>query len=378
MIAVVICFAIAKAATEPVNAPRCPRAITPHTWVLLVVPGNYSELQQEPEVHITGPGLPADNDDKTRLTVQVLEHTTQELRFEVLIPEIPNLGLTFTDGFNLEVKHIGSDSHDIKVAASNGWGGKLAAAVVFLALGFLAFLSGGTKDRWSLLRGWDGMASLGQFQMLWWTLVTASCFTVVWVNQLAVMEIDDSVLALLGVSAVSRIASGQLTTVNSKRRAFEWTDLLREEADTPLSVARLQALVFTVLLGVVAISTACLTSRLPHFDSQYIILLGISNGTYLTSKMGMKSRVQNPLSIQPSTNSSQITVTGPPAQMEAKLLLADVSVIDVTSTANWKTSDPKVATVDSLGRVQGIATGSTLLEAQYSDKSVTVPIRVTP
>jgi hypothetical protein len=66
-----------------------------------------------------------------------------------------------------------------------------------------------------------------------------------------------------------------------------WTDIISD--DTGLSFHRFQVVLWTVILGVIFVCSVATTVSMPEFDQTLLILMGISNGTYLGFKIPEKA-----------------------------------------------------------------------------------------
>src|SRR5437870_683369 len=83
---------------------------------------------------------------------------------------------------------------------------------------------------------------------------------------------------------------------------------------------------------------------------------------------------QPSLQIQPGA----VTLTGPQAMQRISVLRVDKSEIvgDVTSRAEYFSSNPKVATVDEAGVVKAVGDGETNISAAQDDLKATIKVKV--
>jgi uncharacterized protein YjdB len=58
--------------------------------------------------------------------------------------------------------------------------------------------------------------------------------------------------------------------------------------------------------------------------------------------------------------------------------MSDGTDRDLTSSAQWSTSNPSVASVSQAGVVSGTSPGSNVVTAQYNGASASQPVVVTP
>jgi uncharacterized protein YjdB len=80
-------------------------------------------------------------------------------------------------------------------------------------------------------------------------------------------------------------------------------------------------------------------------------------------------------SIQVSPSSTAVGIGGV-QQFTATSHLSDGTTQDITSTAQWSSSDPSIATVDSSGRATGVISGSVTITAQSGTLSGTALLKV--
>ena len=188
-----------------------------------------------------------------------------------------------------------------------------------------------------------GYYSLGKSQMAFWGLLVVLTFAGIWFLTGTMEHIPSQVLTLLGISGATglsavvigenkdsaneselqveittlreeqqRLEREQLTAAGafpqiSETRLVEIKSKIDELSQQPapaqsagfwkdicddgngLSFHRLQVVIWTVVLGVVFIGSVTRAMSMPEFSETLLILLGISNGTYLGFKIPEKS-----------------------------------------------------------------------------------------
>jgi hypothetical protein len=161
-----------------------------------------------------------------------------------------------------------------------------------------------------------GVASLSQFQIMLWTLVvlTASVYVIALAGDLIV--ITPGTLILLGISgatvviakakasrssepvgapaapaeeaaAVAGAAAVQAQTpaTNGRTRRPRWSDLVMDEINgQELDVTRVQMLLFTLVTATFVALKVMTSYEIPDIPDGFLILMGISNGVYVSSK----------------------------------------------------------------------------------------------
>ncbi len=208
--------------------------------------------------------------------------------------------------------------------------GLVAVTFWVLLLGFVVLYGLAIRSP-SLLRDKPGGThSLAKAQMAFWGFVVALSFFGIWFVVGSIEHIPDGVLILLGISAstgwLSTVAGNSrdattvddladdrdklqanadastaatpehqrsIQTVNAKMQRILNGDHLREAEGflrdicsdgNGLSVHRVQAAAWTLILGVVFVCEVTSVISMPVFATNLLLLLGISNGTYLSMK----------------------------------------------------------------------------------------------
>ncbi len=145
----------------------------------------------------------------------------------------------------------------------------------------------------------DGHASLSQLQMLVWTFVVGWGGAYVMALKGDLIEVSMGTLILLGISGVAALATkakeaGVIGAAppppppppgQAAPRFPAWSDLVvTDNGPATIDMTRLQMLFFTAI-GAVFVTLKILTSQhIPEFPDNFLLLMGISNGVYLTAK----------------------------------------------------------------------------------------------
>jgi hypothetical protein len=144
--------------------------------------------------------------------------------------------------------------------------------------------------------------SLSRTQMAFWTLIVIISFFYVWISKGEMISFSEDVLILLGISATT-VAGANFIDKKDERKALQnntrrhqdteskgfFSDILSDEAS--LSIHRFQQVLFNIVIGGFFIYKVCVTYIFPEIDSIIMILLGISNATYLTVKSTENSKL---------------------------------------------------------------------------------------
>jgi len=172
--------------------------------------------------------------------------------------------------------------------AAIGW--TLAGGLLLFAGAFFLLI----KSDAALRDKKGGPYSLGRSQMAFWGLLVVLAFVGVWLLTDTMERIPPQVLILLGISGATGLGSimigstpkagmeSSLAPVPSRQPSF-WRDIC--SGTEGLSIHRLQVVVWTLVLGAVFIRAVAQAISMPEFSQTLLVLMGISNGTYLGFKV---------------------------------------------------------------------------------------------
>jgi hypothetical protein len=165
--------------------------------------------------------------------------------------------------------------------------------------------------------------SLSKFQILLWTIVVGYLASYVWFATDTLLALSGQILGLMGIATVSSltakgigVAKGQATPTKQDNRTPQIVDLLMDEDD--FSLAKLQMLFWTLFIAGIVIAQTITNLELPALDTNLLLLMGISQGTYLfgevtnsvtATKAPLKLVASSPATMSAATLKS-ITVTG--------------------------------------------------------------------
>ena len=149
--------------------------------------------------------------------------------------------------------------------------------------------------------------SLARFQMAFWFVLVISSFSFIWLITGALDILNVSVLALIGIG--SGTALGSVAVDASKEHVAApsdgfFMDILSDA--TGICFYRFQMFVWTLVLGVIFLSSVWYSLSMPEFSATLLALQGISAGTYLGFKIPEKP-------MAPTTPGSGNGAAGPPA-----------------------------------------------------------------
>jgi hypothetical protein len=160
--------------------------------------------------------------------------------------------------------------------------------------------------------------SLSRFQMAFWFYLVIAGYVFAWMVTGELDTITDSVLALIGIGAgtalgaavIDATPAGTATAISTTTSGATQTtaavtvpvpstpppasqgfltDVLSDAADG-ISIHRFQMFAWTIILGVIFVSSVYKELAMPEFSVTLLGLMGISSGTYLGFKFPEKKR----------------------------------------------------------------------------------------
>ena len=202
----------------------------------------------------------------------------------------------------LMVVKLGDGATPLVLTQYVGITSAIAAAVLVAALLGVVYLAlwavarrrqPASHRRWGgsllwLITGADGYASLSQFQIILWTVTVAASAVYVMTLSGNLLELTSGVLILLGIASgaalIARVPS-KLDTMRGKRAGLveaHWSDVV--VVDGTLDVTRVQMLIFTLVSAAFVVLKVVVGYRIPVIPDNFLLLMGISNGVYLTGR----------------------------------------------------------------------------------------------
>jgi hypothetical protein len=130
--------------------------------------------------------------------------------------------------------------------------------------------------------------SLGLAQLLFWVVLVAFAFVYIYVLTDGIHPITGSVLTLLTISFSTSGSSRVVDKVVDPKRMFESEskgfieDIISD--DISYSVHRVQMVIWTAILGLVFCYEVIIHLAMPQFDTNLLLLMGISSSGYIGLK----------------------------------------------------------------------------------------------
>lgn len=206
------------------------------------------------------------------------------------------------------------DSYRIAVSINNGafiasrdfifvprWVGFLVAMIIF-AIGHFAVwrltinrcspirhaFTHGSLGRFSAawFAGPGGIPSLSMFQIYVWTWVVVWGLTYVVVQTLELFALSSQVLWVLGIAGVGSLTARFISASSVETQPTtepRFSDILR--TDGSLDLYKLQMFIFTCFTAAWVVARIIVDQAFPPLDENLLLLMGISNGLYVGSKV---------------------------------------------------------------------------------------------
>ncbi len=132
--------------------------------------------------------------------------------------------------------------------------------------------------------------SLARVQMAWWFFLLVVGYVFIWLVTGERDSISPSLLALVGISAATALASVAVSSSSRRPSATAgwWRDLVTDEHGV-VALDRFQVVVWTLVLGGIFLYSVLWDLTMPEFSATMLALMGISSGTYIGFKLPMKS-----------------------------------------------------------------------------------------
>ena len=166
-----------------------------------------------------------------------------------------------------------------------------------IVLGILIVLFVALAVQSNLIREGDADAdgkkpfSLARTQMAAWFILIISAWLLLYAIKHTIATIPESLVALMGISSATGLGSilvtSNSTTLRQKKRERFIMDILSDGQG--ISLHRFQVFAWTVVMMAVFIRQVWSYYRMPTFDTNLLLLMGISSGTYIGYKFSEKS-----------------------------------------------------------------------------------------
>jgi hypothetical protein len=134
-----------------------------------------------------------------------------------------------------------------------------------------------------------GRYSLSNVQVCMWTMLVLFALCYVWYATGEILTISSGVLILLGISGVTTVSARTLEALQAPKdsvatQTASARDLITSE-DGNIDLVRFQMLAFTIFTWIYAFVSVLKSEGLPEIPENLYLLMGISNATYVASKL---------------------------------------------------------------------------------------------
>ena len=141
----------------------------------------------------------------------------------------------------------------------------------------------------------DGYVSLSQAQIMLWSLLVFAGGIYVLTLSGTLIGLTSGTLTLLGIQGATTLlartdglpgVSAAPAGGTKLKHDPAWSDLVTVDGDPPqIDVTRVQAVIATVLAAVYVAMSMFHNYEIPEIPQNFLILMGISNGIYLTGRL---------------------------------------------------------------------------------------------
>lgn len=142
-------------------------------------------------------------------------------------------------------------------------------------------------EKSAMLKDQNNKYSLSIMIMFFWTIIIVYSVVFFSIATLSSPSINQTILLLLGISGA--MAAGSATISKPLNNPLVSTSVLTSGSSTKVQIHRFQNVVFNLVYGLFFLNEVIFKFRFPEFDTNTLLLLGISGGTYL----GLKVSEQN-------------------------------------------------------------------------------------
>jgi hypothetical protein len=250
--------------------------------------------------------------ERSRLVFNLNRHSKYLMKF---YPEFPYLwskipviiSAGFRNGTSLAVDN---NANQFYLKFVSRW--SIVFSLLFLLSVVVIF--GVLAAKTNLIRIGDDKSpfSLALTQLSFWTIVIASSFIYIWIVTEEIPPLTGSTLILLSISAFTTAGSRLLDVREKGNSKATYTsqgflkDILRDELG--YSVHRTQMFMWTVIMGIIFVTSVIRFQQIPQLDESLLGLMGISSGAYVGLKT-MENKPPSDSEKKEDQNAGQVTTT---------------------------------------------------------------------
>lgn len=265
---------------------------------------------------------------------------------------------------------------------AHGAAAVIATAFTLVLLGLVMYArgrrvkDGRDRPRWfsGLFLGAEGTPSLSLLQVFIWTIITIWGFAYVYVVAGDLLSLTEEMMWLLGIAGTGTVlarwigssqggpvptdAAGVTRTAGGDCDTDFWTML---QTDGRFDLLKLQLFAFTVVIALYVVFRIADAAAFPQLDTNTLLLLGVSQGVYITGKLAQKTDLSSAWSVRAQLNvlAEQKPVLERKLQAARDLLTkaqaanpADPSAVAKAETAVAEAEKELKANADKAGELQ--------------------------
>lgn len=165
----------------------------------------------------------------------------------------------------------------------------IPAIIIIFGL-YLAIYSDLLKDKSKIQKK---PYSFARTQLLWWSLIILSLFSLSYGENSQIPELNSSTLILLGISLVTVAAARIIDNNDANNYLVRHQDIEESKGfiidilsdENGISIHRFQALLFNIIFGIIFIHHFFISNAFVEFNSTELGLMGISSAAYIGMKL---------------------------------------------------------------------------------------------
>ena len=248
---------------------------------------------------------------KQELTFHLDRHSAYLMKFYPKFPYLwSSILVSFSAGYkNGMILPVVSGLKQTNLEYVSRW--SMVFSLLFIATIIATFIVLAAKTNLIRIGDYRSPFSLALTQLSFWSIVVASSFVYIWIVTEELPPITGSTLVLISVSALTT-AGSRLVDLRAKTQGYVSKlsesfieDILQDEQG--YSVHRAQMFMWTVIMGIIFVTSVIRLQQIPQLDESLLGLMGISSGAYVGLKT-MENK-KEPDAKQKEEETSQVKVT---------------------------------------------------------------------
>ncbi len=245
---------------------------------------------------------------KHELTFHLNRHSEYLLKFYPKFPYLwSSIPVSFSAGYkNGMILPVDSGLKQTNLKYVSRW--SMVFSLLFIATIIATFIVLAAKTNLIRIGDYRSPFSLALTQLSFWSIVVASSFVYIWIVTEELPPITGSTLILISVSALTT-AGSRLVDLRAKTQGYVsklsdsfLEDILQDELG--YSVHRAQMFMWTVIMGIIFVTSVIRLQQIPQLDESLLGLMGISSGAYVGLKTMENKKEPDPKQKEEDTSRS--------------------------------------------------------------------------